>query len=53
MGTPLQTALRNIDFYLYTSYRNLINITDMAGTMKKYGGFIPGIRAGKPTADCG
>ena len=28
-----------------------INITDMADNMKKYGGFIPGIRAGKPTAD--
>ncbi|MDU2117957.1 MAG: preprotein translocase subunit SecY [Veillonella sp.] len=35
--------------YFYTAIS--INITDMADNMKKYGGFIPGIRAGKPTAD--
>ena len=27
------------------------NPTEVADNMKKYGGFIPGIRAGKPTAD--
>ena len=51
-GTPLQTALYAIIFiftYFYTAIS--INITDMADNMKKYGGFIPGIRAGKPTAD--
>ena len=49
-GTPLQTALLIFIFtYFYTAIS--INITDMADNMKKYGGFIPGIRAGKPTAD--
>ena len=52
-GTPLQTALYAllifIFMYFYTAIS--INITDMADNMKKYGGFIPGIRAGKPTAD--
>ena len=27
------------------------NPTDVADNMKKYGGFVPGIRPGKPTAD--
>ena len=27
------------------------NSVDVADNMKKYGGFVPGIRAGKPTAD--
>jgi preprotein translocase subunit SecY len=27
------------------------NPTDIADNMKKYGGFVPGIRPGKPTAD--
>ncbi|WP_277301623.1 preprotein translocase subunit SecY [Veillonella montpellierensis] len=35
--------------YFYTAIS--INIPEMADNMKKYGGFIPGIRAGKPTAD--
>ena len=34
--------------YFYTAIS--VNITDMADNMKKYGGFIPGIRPGKPTA---
>ena len=28
-----------------------VKIPDMADNLKKYGGFIPGIRPGKPTAD--
>ena len=52
-GTPLQTALYAILIFIFTYFYTAIsiNITDMADTMKKYGGFIPGIRAGKPTAD--
>ncbi len=34
--------------YFYTSV--VINPTDMAENMKRYGGFIPGIRPGAPTA---
>jgi len=52
-GTPLQTfiyAILIMGFtYFYTAIS--INIPDMADNMKKYGGFIPGIRPGKPTAD--
>ena len=52
-GTPLQTALYAILIFIFTYFYTSIsiNITDMADNMKKYGGFIPGIRAGKPTAD--
>ncbi len=52
-GTPLQTALYAILIFIFTHFYTAIsiNITDMADNMKKYGGFIPGIRAGKPTAD--
>lgn len=34
-------------FYSYITF----NIMDLADNMKKYGGFIPGIRPGKPTAE--
>ncbi|MBI2252234.1 MAG: preprotein translocase subunit SecY [Armatimonadetes bacterium] len=34
-------------FYSYITF----NIMDISDNMKKYGGFIPGIRPGKPTAD--
>ena len=52
-GTPLQTALYAILIFIFTYFYTAIsiNITDMAENLKKYGGFIPGIRAGKPTAD--
>ena len=52
-GTPLQTALYAILIFIFTYFYTAIsiNITDMADNMKKYGGFIPGIRAGKPTGD--
>ena len=51
-GTPLQTALYAILIFIFTYFYTAIsiNIPDMADNMKKYGGFIPGIRAGKPTA---
>lgn len=52
-GTPLQMALYALLIFIFTYFYTAIsiNITDMADNMKKYGGFIPGIRAGKPTAD--
>ena len=52
-GTLLQTALYALLIFIFTYFYTAIsiNITDMADNMKKYGGFIPGIRAGKPTAD--
>ena len=52
-GTPLRTALYALLIFIFTYFYTAIsiNITDMADNMKKYGGFIPGIRAGKPTAD--
>lgn len=52
-GTFLHTmfyALLIIGFtYFYTAV--IMNPVDMADNMKKYGGFIPGIRAGRPTAE--
>lgn len=52
-GTPLQTALYAllIIFFTYFYTAVTLNISDMAENMKKYGGFIPGLRPGKPTAD--
>ena len=29
----------------------IFNTTEVANNLKKNGGFVPGIRAGKPTAD--
>lgn len=52
-GTPLQTVLYVLLIIGFTYFYSEIsmNIPDMADNMKKYGGFIPGIRPGKPTAD--
>ena len=52
-GTPLQTALYALLIFIFTYFYTAIsiNITDMADNMKKYGGFILVIVAGKPTAD--
>lgn len=52
-GTPVQTTLYAllIIFFTYFYTAISINIDEMADNMKKYGGFIPGIRPGKPTAD--
>ena len=52
-GTPLQTCLYAllIIFFTYFYTAVTLNISDMAENMKKYGGFIPGLRPGKPTAD--
>lgn len=52
-GTVLHTmfyALLIIGFtYFYTAV--IMNPVDMADNIKKYGGFIPGVRAGRPTAE--
>jgi len=52
-GTPLQTFLYAVLILFFTYFYTAVtlNISDMAENMKKYGGFIPGLRPGKPTAD--
>src|SRR5207342_2663300 len=40
-----------IVFFAYFYVAITFNPTEVADNMKKYGGFIPGIRAGKPTED--
>lgn len=52
-GSPLHTAIYGlliIGFtYFYTAV--IMNPVDVADNIKKYGGFIPGIRPGRPTAE--
>ena len=52
-GTPLQTSIYAllIIFFTYFYTAVTVKISDMAETLKKYGGFIPGIRPGKPTEE--
>jgi preprotein translocase subunit SecY len=52
-GTPLQTSLYALFIIFFTYFYTAVtlNISDMAENMKKHGGFIPGLRPGKPTAD--
>lgn len=52
-GTPFQTTLYAllIIFFTYFYTAVTVKISDMAENLKKYGGFIPGLRPGKPTAD--
>ena len=52
-GTPLQTTIYAllILFFTYFYTAVTVKISDMAENLKKYGGFIPGIRPGKPTED--
>ena len=45
----LFTAL--IIFFTYFYVAITFNTTEVSDNMKKYGGFIPGIRAGRPTAE--
>ncbi|MBA2123479.1 preprotein translocase subunit SecY [bacterium Unc6] len=47
--TSLYAMLIIIFAYFYTAI--VFNPIDIAENMKKYGGFVPGIRPGKPTAD--
>ena len=50
---PLYMALYfgMIVFFTYFYVAITFNPTEVADNMKKYGGFIPGIRAGRPTAE--
>ena len=50
---PLYMALYFglIVFFTYFYVAITFNPTEVADNMKKYGGFIPGIRAGRPTAE--
>lgn len=52
-GTPLQTSIYVvlIVFFTYFYTAVTIKIPDMAENLKKYGGFVPGIRPGQDTAD--
>ncbi len=52
-GTVLNTVLYAILIVFFTYFYTAIsvNIADIADNMKKYGGFVPGIRPGQPTAD--
>ncbi|MFP5360296.1 MAG: preprotein translocase subunit SecY [Actinomycetes bacterium] len=52
-GAPLHIALYTllIVFFAYFYTAITFNPTEVADNMKKYGGFIPGIRPGTPTAD--
>lgn len=52
-GTPLQTTIYVILIIFFTYFYTAVtmNIPDMAENMKKQGGFIPGLRPGKPTAE--
>lgn len=52
-GTPLQTTIYVllIIFFTYFYTAVTVKIGDMAENLKKYGGFIPGIRPGQPTAE--
>ncbi|MGD2087008.1 MAG: preprotein translocase subunit SecY [Candidatus Aminicenantes bacterium] len=52
-GMPLYNLLYivSIIFFTYFYVSIIFNPTDVSDNLKKYGGFIPGIRAGKNTAD--
>lgn len=52
-GTPLQTVLYVvlIIFFTYFYTAVTVKIKDIAENLKKYGGFVPGIRPGQATAD--
>lgn len=50
-GTPVQTTLYILLILFFTYFYTAVslNIPDMCDNIKKYGGFIPGLRPGKPT----
>src|SRR5947199_5967970 len=52
-GEPLYTVLYAIGiiFFAYFYVSIVFNPSEVADNMRKYGGFIPGIRSGKRTAD--
>jgi preprotein translocase subunit SecY len=53
MGMPLYNLLyvAAIIFFTYFYVSIIFNPTDVADNLRKYGGFIPGIRPGKNTSD--
>ncbi|MGI6643066.1 MAG: preprotein translocase subunit SecY [Bacillota bacterium] len=50
---PWYTAMYAVMIFAFTFFYTsmVFNPLDIADNMRKYGGFIPGIRPGKPTAD--
>ncbi|MDO4178211.1 MAG: preprotein translocase subunit SecY [Phascolarctobacterium sp.] len=52
-GTPLQTTLYVLMIFFFTYFYTAVslNIEDLSDNIKKNGGFIPGLRPGKPTTD--
>lgn len=52
-GTPLQTALYVILIIFFTFFYTAVtlDIKNMSENIKKMGGFVPGLRPGKPTTD--
>lgn len=53
VNTPIYTALYILFIFAFTFFYSIIsfNTTDVADNLKKNGGFIPGIRPGKPTTE--
>lgn len=51
-GTPLYLIFYTLLIILFTYFYTAVQVNPMeiADNMKKYGGFIPGLRPGKPTA---
>ena len=47
----MATYVALILFFTFFYVSITFNPTEVADNMKKYGGFIPGIRAGRPTAE--
>ncbi len=52
-GTPLQTSLYVLMIFFFTYFYTAVslNINDLSDNIKKNGGFVPGLRPGKPTTD--
>ncbi len=52
-GTPLQTTLYVLMILFFTYFYTAVslNINDLSDNIKKNGGFVPGLRPGKPTTD--
>lgn len=52
-GSPLQTSLYILMIFFFTYFYTAVslNIEDLSDNIKKNGGFIPGLRPGKPTTE--
>ena len=52
-GSPIQTTLYVLMILFFTYFYTAVsfNIGDLSDNIKKNGGFIPGLRPGKPTTD--